>query len=93
MNFISKFKFIEMAYLWIFFCCMLKCRTDWDVCMFVCVLMLLKRDVLFFFLFSHLSKKTKKLQLSGIFLNWLLSNMKHNFVFKYLSVFFGTLIK
>ena len=31
-------------------------------------------------------KKNKTVQLSRIFLSWLLSNMKHNFVFKYLSV-------
>lgn len=49
--------------------------------------------VVFFLSFFHWSekKKNKNLQLSKICLNWLLSNMKHNFIFKYLSVFFDTL--
>lgn len=77
----------------------LKFRTDWGVCLCVCVFYsfcYLKKMCFFFLSFYFpigIKNKNKKLQLSRIFLNWLLSNMNHGFVFKYLSVFSGTLIK
>lgn len=99
-SFPSKFEFTEMAYLWIYFFCVDIKIQDRLGCVLVhmCVLFFLrlKRDVLFLSLFIFpiaIKNENKKLQLSRIFLNWLLSNMNHNFVFKYLSVFSGTLIK